>query len=102
MIPASLSAAYTLWTSSIRAASPLRKSAPLVKATLVTAGSEVVADTDAALAGAAGGLDASDPAGFPGAFENALLGLCIAATDQGDLAALRGIAGRQLFNLRQI
>jgi hypothetical protein len=101
MIPASLSAAYSFWTASVAANRPLSKAGALTKAALVTTGASVVSQIETALGAAAGNLDGPDPTGFAGDLVQDLIDLSTSATDQTDLAALRGIAGRQLFNLSQ-
>lgn len=101
MIPADIAADYGLWTASIAAARPLSKAGPLLKANLVAFGAGLLQRIEAALDASVGSLDGPDPAGYAADMIAALTALGTAATDQADLAALRGIAGRQLFNLRQ-
>jgi hypothetical protein len=62
----------------------------------------LVSDVDAALAGAAGALDAFAAPSDPVAIASGLSGLLTASQNQTDLADLRGLAGRVASNLSQV
>lgn len=99
MIPAQITSDLALLSASVQAAVPIKTATPLRKATLVSAGLALVTEIDTGLAGAVGGLDAPDPAGYAGDLVNALMGLATAAYDQATLADMRGTVGRAVFNL---
>ena len=101
MIPAQIEAARALLRASVAAARPLRQASPLLKSALVSAGAALVSDVDAAIPVVGAPLDADDPTGFPGSFPGVLVGLAMAADDQGALVDMRGTIGRAVFNLRQ-
>jgi len=99
MIPAQITSDLALLSASVRVATPIKAATPLRKAALVSAGLALVSEIDTGLAGAVGGLDAADPAGYAGDLVTALLGLATAAYDQVALADMRGTVGRAVFNL---
>ncbi len=99
MISAQITSDLALLSTSVQAAAPIKTATPLRKAALVSAGYALVTEIDTGLAGAAGGLDAADPAGYAGDLVAALMGLATAAYDQATLADMRGTVGRAMFNL---
>lgn len=87
--------------AAIASASPIKQANPLLKASLLVRGNALIAEIDAALQAAAGGLDGADPTGFAGDMVGALGSLDDATSDQAVLAELRGVVGRAVFNLAQ-
>ena len=100
-IPASIQAQIAALSTAFNAATPLA-GAPRasVKALQVNAGA-LVAAVDSALLSAAGALDTFAPASDVSATVDELAALLVAAQNQSDLAALRGVVGRIASNLDQ-
>lgn len=101
MIPLYLRFEVARLRNSVVAAKPLSQATTLLKGALNTYGIGLIADIETEMARAETPLDADDPTGIAGDFVDGLLALSVAADDTTDLADMRGLVGREVFNVAQ-
>lgn len=100
-IPASILGDLEALNTAYVAAAPLANATPQTIQLLALQADAVVADLDAAVGPAAGGLDAFVAPVMPAPLANAVLAVLDESTTQCALTDIRGVIGRLASNLAQ-
>lgn len=102
MIPSSVTTAVSGLAAMVASVAPLESAQPLQIETVQAQGAVVMSTIANALTGAAGELDAGDPAGYVGDLPGDLVALRDASQTQSDLCDVTAYVGRAVFNMNQI